>query len=420
MKIKGYKLYNIQSWDDKSSVVNLSENTMNCIIAPSETGKSVIIKMLKEMCFPGNWGYTRESLLRRGADYGYAMFFLEDDTVVTFRIDKSNYSYMVFYKGNQEDYKCWSYKPNDNPVIPDEVATLMGLVIDKSAKTVINVLDKTMPVPFVTASPELNARLMSTVTNVPELDARRRVLEEWDSQLKMSFSCCKRIFKIKKDDYEKAPVIDVFQWRQKKYLLETLRTLAKPCQELFSISHDMQCLVKPEPVQFTDLDTCFILLKELEQLTIADNVLNSLKKPEECKELNTNLFDELVDISKCVDSLVNTIDAIEHLVKPVEVQSVELDKEFIVLNKLFDLLKLGLGIKTVIKSKPECIEDISINDKVFEVLALLEQLMNISNTISELAGAISETKTSIIIIEESIKSIETELKVCPLCGKPLL
>ena len=111
MKIVKIQLTNIQSWDSDSPILELSPDAMNVIVAPSETGKSVLIKTIKEMCFANNWGYTHEGLIRRGCKSGKAMFIFENGDAVMFEILPKTQNYFVLEYERDED---GNFVPDEN------------------------------------------------------------------------------------------------------------------------------------------------------------------------------------------------------------------------------------------------------------------------------------------------------------------
>ena len=445
MKIKAYMLRNIQSWDNNSEIISLSSDTMNVLIAPSETGKSVIIKVLKEMCFAGNWNYTWESLIRYDAEYGTACFILEDDSIVMYYIWRDKVRYYIQYADKTE--KLWEFKDKKHTEIPEEVANAMGLIIDRKGKTIINVIDKDMAVPFVTATPELNARLAATISEVPELEKRRDNLYKWKEQFSIAVENAKRAFKNNKIRYEEAPEIDTLKYTLELNRAERLLAVIKPLEETILYFKYTKIPVKPHnvksPYECTDIVKCMDISESIIDIL---NDLKSVNKPVEVV-FNKGVIDNFMSVINSVNEISLLYKSVCFDRKPIEVKPVEHLNGLIDVTK--DIIKYGQHLKSipkkpdVIKQPVDIMDILSVENCIWSYASILREVCNVSKPIEV---NISEEKSIIEIIdiidtvdidsiivdiqkynkllinlkncEVSIENLRKELGVCPTCGKP--
>lgn len=451
MRIRGYTLIDIQSWDKESGIVELDYDKMNCIIAPSETGKSVVIKILKEMCFPGNWGYTRRSLIRRGAECGQAVFFMEDDTAVIFKIWVSKVSYTLYDKTAENQMRVWEITNPAGAEIPPIIADHMGLIVDREGKTVINVLDKDMVTPFVNAPNELNQRILSVVTEVPELEARRKVLNDWKGQIEEVEKILKGKLHAVEKAYNEAPSIDVLKFEFTKKRAESLLDFMQILDLLLYDVNPDRFPEKPEEVYCPDLDSLIDAMNSVTGIEPDYDDLLSLNKPEEV------IFNENLDpLMGCLSSIDDLSMVFNELLTTIKPEKVMFNSDVGVILECLDCITsvgkatkelcntLDNSIKRVIEPASSIPAIDALSKDVYYIISTLATLCNLkepkrsfdinrattyvslSKVIDKLdldgfevaLNNLDEANSNLVKIETELESIRKELGVCPTCGKP--
>lgn len=451
MKIIGYTLQNIQSWDEQSGTIQLSPDRMNVIIAPSETGKSVVMKILKEMCFAGNWGYTWNSLIKRGADCGIAIFHMEDGSAVVYMLWRDKVRYAIMSGDSTIEPRIWEFNDPNHTEIPEEVAQHMGLIIDRKGKTVINVLDKDMVTPFVTAPPELNARIAAVVTVVPEMEKRREHLENWQTQLQQAFKVVDTRLSGVRTRYHNAPEVDILSHQIKLDRVERVLSFVEPLDILVNDIRPTDIPTEPTPVYCPDMDGLIEVYTEIRNLLGEYQELLSFEKPEEVKfdesTLGTillchkNVYDIMLDLNSMSTTLppveVKMPVGIEELLAfKADVANCGIQiKEFVSMveptgivteppDTVLSIDKTLRGISKLCSSYNELLsitppEEVKINPEVRTVIALQKFINNMP-----LAEYIAQTElyesaySKVYEVEKALKDLREELRVCPTCDRP--
>lgn len=455
MKIKHYMLKNIQSWGEKSKAITLAPNKMNVLIAPSETGKSVIVKIIKEMCFAGNWGYTWDSLIRRGCEFGAVAFVLEDETIVSYHIWRNKVRYAIVYKGDvgHIDNKAWVFTDKNHTEIPDEIANAMGLVIDRKGKTVINVLDKDMVTPYVTAPPELNARISSVITVVPEMEIRRNNLEIWKEQLTLACKNVDRLYNEAYSIYNQAPEIDVLDYKIKLNMLENFARILEPIEHAYQWLSTYNYPNKPIEVKCPNIDKLINIINIISDILKIGDILSELHEPK-FVAFDVEQVENIVNCIKNVDDISLLVNKILTLHKPKQpVDEINLDNAKTILDTLNHLANYGksvgsyldIKIPSVILEPPLQINTILLMQKylsriLFDVKTVLylekpvfkvnmtevDTLMNMIHLLKALNidavisyyDKLDDYTYHVVCSEKEIDSIRKEMGVCPTCGKP--
>jgi hypothetical protein len=411
MKIKSIKLSNIQSWDADSPELKLSSDAVNVLIAPSETGKSVLIKVLKEMCFPNNWGYNRLGLIRRGAPYGVAYFILEDDTIIGYVMQPKGQVYTILRRG--EDGKFTEKRFNNAVEIPEEIADLMGLIVDREAKTVINVLDKNMPMPLINTSPKLSGRIVATVTENPQLELIKSNLKSWDDVLTPLIQKLKTTYEVRGRVYREAPEKD------ESKIVNHL-TLSKKYMQLFDYL---------SPINFTLMDISTLKQPQVKPDLGLTGIMESMKTIKEIIDLHDVMIklqeNHSIEMSEDIIHYFATLGKVQKIKKLLDILgNMKAPKEKPNLECLADVFKSMQTVRTILKTENELLAlkkpheinalgDLdSMQKSLMDLMGIIQSLQECekySSTANTLAG--KEQKAL-----DQIKQFEEENKICPLCG----
>ena len=137
-------MVNIQSWNGNTKIMEFSEDRLNVIIGKNETGKSVLFKVFRQMCFPTFFGRTgRKDLITTGKEVGSLGLILSNGTAITFIIHKSFQIYKMKTK-DDTDYRVWKQDS-----LPEEIRLELGWYIDEENKILLNIVDNEQGLAFV-------------------------------------------------------------------------------------------------------------------------------------------------------------------------------------------------------------------------------------------------------------------------------
>lgn len=418
-----YKLENIQSWSANSPIVELSNNLPNIIIAKSETGKSVFVKILKEMCFPGSFDYTNSSLIRRGCNSGKLVIMLDNGDVIIYEIFRNNHHRHQYLEKIQNS-KDGSYDIstfNDYTEVPEVIANKLGLLLDRSSKTIVNIVDKHSPIPFVSSDLEGNARILSVSTENPKIESSIDTINGWIQELKSAAATDEVLLSNLYRTLSMQPKIDntleiIDRIDIKKQILPVVREMEK----VISIFDELEPVVanKPVDVKFINLDN---EIKLMSNLTTINNELFSLQCIVDTKPISVMKIDLEFEM-KMIHDISNVLmefDSIEtitsnkvimsNMIDPLTIQN---DIDF--LSDIKDCFNLIIELHNLFENKPVAVYNATHVESIVNVISkspdfdnIFEEYYNYYN----LCKLVDSYKRSILKIEE-------EIKVCPTCGKP--
>lgn len=412
MKIKEIRLLDIQSWNAESPTLKLSNECTNVIIAPSETGKSVLIKVLKEMCFPFKWGYAREGLIRRGCQKGMALFKLENNDTVVFEMYLKTQNYYLVHQNAEEqlENKMWGGESE----IPAELEDLMGLIIDRKAKTVINVIDKTMPMPLINTDPKLSGRIVATVTEDKNLEAIKSNITNWLEELRPLKSALSGRMEAHKRVYDNAPSIDVNALKKQQYITQIYLNLFDQLEPAMYDMKSLRQVKKPDKVEDLEIDECMQALNLSEKLFSSFKRLNDLI--ENHKTMQTYSEDDL-RVMIYHTKIIHFLDSLKQL------QNLEQPKHYEDLSYITQSLKCKVILMKIVKlskeleNKPTVIQD---NDNIHTIIKLKQiNLLKSLRELEQLKDTLNQTITKRKNAEVALREFENEAGICPLCGNKI-
>ena len=417
--IVNYRLENIQSWSSDSGTVELSTDKINTLIAKSETGKSVIVKMLKEMAFPNNWDYTLTSLIRRGCKFGRVAFGLTDGCICV---------YDIYINGDRihtlltpkEDGSGYSKKQWVNlSEIPEEMEKKMGFILDRESKTIINVVDKHSPLPFSNSDLKCNARILSVITENPQLENALETLGAWRDRLEVAARETKILADKAYGKYSIIPVQDTLSLQTKlnneKKILKVVELVEPLKQETESLSLFLNS--KPKEMKNLELDNEFELLSHLtsvnKEITILENLINN--KPKVMKPLNIDneiaILTKIQTIDNECESLNSLIQNAPKVISPIHE---EFETALNIIDKCNNLINSLNELEDLKNNKPSVMEDLRFIENIIETLTHI----NLDyDGMCELCTKYTKSRELNTKLTQVIKKCEEVLKVCPLCGK---
>lgn len=412
LQLKSVQLVNFQSWNDDSGTMDLDPGMLNVIKGRNETGKSVVFKVLYEMCFPG---YHGSYLVRRGQEFGIAAFQMMDDTVIAFKLYRqgNRYYYILNPDGTHQEW-CTTE-------IPDEIVQKMGLIISKPNRIILNVLDKDVPLPFVKTDPAYNASVLQSNLEPQELTEFFERTKEYIRKIQLAEGVTKQTLSFWEAKNRAVPYIDVEYIKTKRSTLSTLTPIYKACIDMYNLMIDLHELYNREPQRvdydfercdnnlqlFSQVNNCLTKLDLFSQLEIPP--MPSVQDSD--LVLSNTLLSVLNNTNKTLEYVYN----LTNLREPELNKPIYLDNEFVVYSKVLAALSC---IKNLLSIAPP----VGVNDPksikwmldtLLKVLKLKESLVNLATT----EGNLLKSKQTVESLVSSIKDIESKLGICPLCGR---
>lgn len=415
MKIKSIQLLNFQSWSNDSPSINLDTDVTNIIEGPNETGKSVLFKVMYNMIFPGYWSSTE--LIRRGFTTGIMLLTLADESLLAYTLEGSHYT-LILQEGERET--TWT----DYKMVPKEIVSKLGLIVDYSSKIILNIIDKDVPLPFIKTSPVFNASLLKSIVEPIEMTE----FFERSTEQQTLADKGRQYFSQKAEQARSAayalPQTDetLLQMRIENVsnVLETAKKVDPfydSLAECITIQqHQPLKVINPEPVvpklksYDAILETNLIILKLTQYLS---------KKPLEIRDPSVilpelSLFDTITNIVQDMQSVIQRCQQ-----RPKMVSSpCKVDDSLTLLDSTMSLLSQLASVCSIIVKcpKPVIVPDISAEISVLD-------------TAREMHSALVESgKLSIEIRNLNLKGekLLSELEqmrstygVCPTCGRLL-
>lgn len=176
-KIVAFDMVNIQSWSKATETVKLSQDLVNVIIGDNETGKSVLFKVFRQMCFPNALGRTgRKDLIRENCSDGTLAMLLDTGHIIQFTIYPTKQHYMLIHPDKTNEQ--WTQDR-----LPDKIRDLLGWYIDEEFNILLNVIDLEMPLPLTESSAKFNARVLKFVIENEELSQTIASFNQWEKDI---------------------------------------------------------------------------------------------------------------------------------------------------------------------------------------------------------------------------------------------
>lgn len=362
MRWKAVKMVNCQSWSDKSPYMSFSLDKVNVIQARNETGKSVLWKMTKAAAFPrAVLGYGLDDLVRWGQDTAYIRWVLEgpddNDIEVGFYILKDDsFVYRLTIDGKRQE---WRFGWNDTTVaMPEEVADILGLILDYKSQTVINIIEKTEQ-PFInTRDSETDARILASILYDPKVEGIQDNLEVQLNRLERGLRVAKATVDSRERELVGMPVYNLCSIRDKinklnyyeivsthadTYLeaAETILKLPLPprfnpnlmplvesitecykdnieCGQAFDVCVNHMSSAPPVMININPVvSVASDFLDAINNTAITVQALESLEKPSsDIKELP--FLQEVLTYCELLDNILSAISALENIVSEMD------------------------------------------------------------------------------------------------------
>lgn len=407
-KIQKVRLKNIQSWKDGEMV--FSEDRMNVLKARNESGKTVLFKVFRQMCFPNFWGRTgRAKLIRRGCDKGVLEIDLASGTRVIFEMYKTFQIYIL-----HKDGEILTWKQNS---LPEEIKKELGWYVDEKNQILLNILDLEVPLPFILSDEKFNAQVLGFAVNVQELEDILENAKYLKEILQRAIKQGEADEKGLRSFFSDLQYIDTERKERRLDRMREVREEVKDVRELYSSLLYLARLNRPEDFGKDMYRISGLKRKAVGMFDLRSN-LNYLNKFEEPKDIELDLT-EVRRLKRVVDELGSLLRVKREVISLGEPEEVEVDRDMIyglysglvrvgeVRNGLADILKLGGA------------PSLEVDKRVHELKSEVKELAEVFTEIKYLTEVV--IKGSSVWVELSRLKIEKErlekeLGVCPLCG----
>lgn len=415
-QVKSIYLQNFQSWNDKSGCMNMETDVINVIRGRNEIGKSVIFKVLYEMCFPGYHGSV--DLVRRGCDYGAMVIVLENGTQLMFQLFAKGGRAFYMQRLNETDSKIWKQTE-----LPHEFEEELGLIVSYENRIILNVIDKDIPMPFIKTDPHYNAQVFRSVLEPEKLTAFFMRAKEYMIELRDAQAVFRRradYFDAKQSAYD---YVDVVSLGIKHRQLTSILPSYKDIIELQNAVVDTYNIAQTKPEPFTvDIEQAEVYMRILTALNQGIDTICSLsdleQTPPTCNEAQLSRSLYLLKFNRALSSLSSEVVSLAQSTpspsKPIPAVVPELFKLSSMVStcqgQLCDCLQLQSELHDVI--------DVTGTPTV--LLGALKSVSNISwqlGTYSRIRADAKHNLDTIEHLEAGIQQLQDELGVCPTCGR---
>lgn len=360
--IEAIKLKNCQSWLD--TTLQLSRG-LNVFIADNNTGKSVLLKMLKITSSPSYYGRElREKLIRWGCEYAEVTYMFSDFSCGVVRVFRNKVLY--YYT---EDYRTIPFHCNTDVPI-ERLNEKLSLIMDYDTNFVANILDLDQSLFLVNSNSKSNDNLVKLLTEDERL---KRVIP---------------LFKEKVKVYEnKLDTLSITQNRL-QYKVDNLKYI--DTDAMSASINDTEVYMKV----IRDLIRGYEYLDSLESLTA-----------------DTKNYDELLKLAEVAIDL-ESIDNIE----------IATDIDYNIDDEILDIMDLCIYLEDI-HTKIEVILTNHIDEDYIESMLVCTSMFDTLNDLNNRVISLMKVISSCEDLEEELKSLEEAMNIegriydCPIYGR---
>ncbi len=412
------KLINFQSWVDKSGDMNFTPDVLNVIKGRNETGKSVLFKVIYEMCFNGY--HDIKCLIRRGFDQALAYFEYSDGNTVLFHVFRNGGR--VYYLQGPDDEQPRQWQQND---IPDEIVDAMGLIISRENQIILNVLDKDVPMPFVKTDPKYNASVLKSILEPEELTRYFERSKEYVKRIQDAIAYNSQRANFWNTKQSALSFVDVNQLKVDQILLDSRTRALESCIKVYNRSADIVNLDESKPV-FKEyplasigqqLDVLQRLLSVMTSLTFMQSVFVEQPAPPRYTNTDMDMFNSMLECTYQLLEINHDTQVISQLEEPEQIViPKELDQNFKLADSLLNLQRDIVAItaieEPVVPNIPEGLheefETLRIAHEVFYNLSLVFDRTQKLNACTNIYNKVCN----------DLARMESVMTICPTCGRP--
>lgn len=205
--IKTIQLVNCQSWRNGS--FTLSPDKINVIIAKNDTGKSVLMKMLKISVSPKFYSpKKRKKLIRWGAQDARAYYQFTDGALAVV-IVQQNAKVLYGFKEPNATKLAMSYDP------PVRLVDELGMMVNSDGTFIANIIDTDQNLMLVDSDSKATCEFISMLCNNATLDEYKETLKMWQKDASDSLSTAEMHLTTSQYEYQKTEYVDVEKEEEK-------------------------------------------------------------------------------------------------------------------------------------------------------------------------------------------------------------
>ena len=466
--IKAFRLTNLQSWADDIGWITLEAPGITVFQARSETGKSVFFKACDCMCFPTRFGLlARKSLIRRGCSTGKVEIKISDDSIISCEFTPTKNYYKKTLPNGQEI----SYEPTN--YLPDALAKDLGWFVNKNTKQLLNLIDDNNGRFFIQGSPKDSAEVLKVITHNKILTQANDNVAGWTKQLIEKSKEIVPALNSVRAQLRVTPLVDADELKAKIDIAEDFVETWKNYNGYNADIIGLEFLVqkKPEePEDLRDVDELMVILDEIDEfatkLTLVgelvgtrpnvnalsaideqniedaieveeaiENYLINLANLESAVSLKPNVvlgsldsiedIEDNIDIFELVEEYLGAVDSLEALgadrnriPKVVDSNILKDAEELVNVIDMISAFNASAEIMNRLVSLKPKQPKINI-EEISQMLDIIDMISEYHETFISMVSVLQErsiARKGIRALDQEIKQLESELKVCPLCG----
>ena len=429
-------LSGIQTWD-KTEKPDVSKNCipfnkkLTVIKAPSETGKSVFIKVLRRCINPE--AYTADDkriLIRRGVKEGIAVIMTENGNV-KFTLFDLKFTCELSVKGEK--------KKVFNNFVPNEVLDFLGLVLIPGTRRILNLIDQEETKLLSSSNDSYTSSLLYLYTRDKEIEefivkSRNELssvdikVREKNSQLRDTLIDLSRI---------KTADVDI---EESERDFEEMKSLDNSIKKLLKVKEYLKILTKEIPYKELDLRIITSDLSYLEKVVKINEYLqvltNNMRANKDSRIIyskdiendlkNIKIYSDIQEkIVHLRNSLLdyNKVKSLKHNITGIKDMEAYLNN----LNWLHSIVSNLIKLENNLTLNKQLKEEMVITDSLFKGLAEdLEWFKKWGNMAYNLAFTFNSEKDTknlkeeLTTINQELNTVKSILKVCPTCGSSLI
>ncbi|MEG2376723.1 MAG: hypothetical protein RSC43_00035 [Clostridia bacterium] len=418
-QIKSIQLVNFQSWSDQSKPLEMETDVINIIKGRNETGKSVVFKLLYEMCFPGYHG--AEQLVRRGCEYGVLLIVLVNGTQLLFQLFASGSRVFYMQKQGEEDAKVW--KQTD---MPEEFSTELELLVSYENRIILNVIDKDIPTPFIKTDPHYNAEVFRNILEPAKLSVFFERAKEYQLDLKDTRAILQRKADFYNAKQSALEFVDEHALRVKQTALREWGTAGRTAVTLNNTLVDMYELKQRQGAHLLiDMHLATSLLKIRESLSDlqernsaylsmeADSQHESICNAEDLARARQLMHFK----SLCTEVLPSIARVAGHTISPYVEITPEVTRMYQIRARLRSVDSVLNDYCTDNACMPDVIDVYGVPKLYMDMRSSLAKTHKALSNVTLVCKQLSDNKREQSALHTEIKNLEGQLGVCPTCGR---
>lgn len=387
--IEYIRLINCQSWAD--TTVYLSPDKLNIVRAPNNTGKSVLMKMLKISTSPKFFkAKKRKKLIRWGAEQAMALYSFTDGAQAAVVVRPTT----VIYMFRENENEPWSQSLDPTARFLDE----LGMLVSSDGSFIANIIDTDQNLLLVDSDSKSTFDFMQMLCNNASLD--EILLRAKEEQKSMN----DKVYKIE-DTLEQLNIqLQSVQYTDVELAerqLDTLTSAKNVMYSLIGVAYNLQRIY--EALDEKDYNLLFLCVTTLQTIESLNLRKLSIRGYDESKESALATLEKLESIE------------VRKLLKPKEPTGIELVNVLSALEQIDvnTALELGKPIGCEYCDVLEKLESIKLNNLLIrrapksiatvDVLEKLESLKDCVRSYKQASNNAEMYATEILRYENELK-----------------